>query len=414
MTITRRRPVAGAAMAAAAATVLAACGGAATSQGGDDGEVGELEPIRIAIVSPHSGPYAQFGEDQRAGYQFAVDEANANGGIDGREVELFVADSQGTNEGAVAAAQRLVQQEDAQFILGMVATPVSLAIMQRLESWDALAFGVQSQGDDLTGSACEPRFFRTNMTDHQDIQGLVTWLEDQEITDWDVISADYAFGIDGAEGLHAEAEQEGWTVDVDVRAPLGTTDYASHINQLNGGQGLLINLSGGDSVNFLSQALDFGLFDDYEYVIGNTALTNSSLEAVDSEELVGLYGTANWGRTADNENAQAFVEAFTEANGEPPRDFTGAAYMGLQTLFAGVEAAGSVDPTEVAQALEGLTFESIKGDVTMRAEDHQMAAPMYIGQVELSDDGYDLVVVDEMPMDVTMPDPDPSCEMGEL
>src|SRR5699024_5599661 len=123
---------------------------------------GELEPIRVAIVSPHSGPYAQFGEDQRAGYQFAADEAIANGGIDGREVELFVVDSQGTNEGAVAAAQRLVQQEDARFILGMVATPVSLAIMQRLESWDALAFGVQSQGDDLTGSACEARFFRTN------------------------------------------------------------------------------------------------------------------------------------------------------------------------------------------------------------------------------------------------------------
>jgi branched-chain amino acid transport system substrate-binding protein len=403
----------------ALALTLAACSGAATSAGGAAGNGGQsngkdAEPIRVAVVSPHSGPYAEFGEQQRAGYQFAADEANANGGIDGRRVEIFVADDLGTNEGAVAAAQRLVQQKDAKFIVGTIATPTTLAVMQRLESWDALAFGTQSQGDALTGESCSPRFFRTNVNDHLLIQGVSKWLAERDATDWDSIAADYAFGRGSAEGLQQVADANGWTVGQSLFAPLGTTDYASYLNQLDGGEGLLVSLSGGDSVHFLGQALDFGTLDKYDLIVGNAALTTSSLNAVSDERLVGKYGTANWGPTVNTPESQAFVKAFTEANGEAPADFTGAAYMAMQTIFAGVEGAGSIEPTEVATALNGMTYDSIKGEVTMRAEDHQVEAPMYMGKAEKVGDRYDLVIEDTIPMSETMPEPDPACSMPEL
>ncbi|GAA1626591.1 ABC transporter substrate-binding protein [Georgenia ruanii] len=400
----------------ALALTLTACSGAATSAGAgaSNGDGTEAEPIRVAVVSPHSGPYAEFGEQQRAGYQFAADEANANGGIDGRRVEIFVADDLGTNEGAVAAAQRLVQQKDAKFIVGTIATPTTLAVMQRLASWDALAFGTQSQGDALTGESCSPRFFRTNVNDHLLIQGVGKWLAERDATDWDSVAADYAFGHGSAEGLQQVADAKGWSVDKNLFAPLGTTDYASYLNQLDGGQGLLVSLSGGDSVHFLGQALDFGTLDKYDLIVGNAAMTTSSLNAVSDERLIGKYGTANWGPTVDAPESQAFVEAFSEANGEAPADFTGAAYMAMQTIFAGVRAAGSIDPSEVATALDDLTFDSIKGEVTMRAEDHQIEAPMYMGKVEKVGDRYDLVIEDTIPMSETMPEPDPACSMPEL
>jgi branched-chain amino acid transport system substrate-binding protein len=400
--------------ATALALTLAACSGAATGGGGGASEGNDTEPIRVAVVSPHSGPYAEFGEQQRAGYQFAADQANANGGVDGRKVEIYEADSLGTAEGAVSAAQRLVQQNDAHFIVGTIATPITLAVMQRLESWDALLFGAQSQGDNLTGSDCLPRFFRTNMNDHLLIQGVGGWLAGRDAADWDSIAADYAFGHGSTEGLRQVVDKNGWTLDKELYGPLGTTDYAPYINQLNGGEGLLVSLSGGDSVNFLNQALDFGVLDKYDLVVGNAALTTSSLNAVNDDRLVGLHGTANWGPTVDTTESKDFVEAFTEANGEPPADFTGAAYMAMQTIFAGVEEAGSVDSTKVGQALEGLSFNTIKGDVTMRAEDHQMEAPMYMGEVQKLDYGYDLVIQDTIPMSETMPEPDPKCSMGDF
>lgn len=402
--------------AAGIALALTGCSGSAAGGpgGGPGGGGDDSEPIRVAIVSPHSGPYADFGALQREGFQFAADEANEKGGIGGRKVEIFVADNLGTAEGSVAAAERLIQQNNARFIMGTVSTPNTMAIMQRLSSWDALGFGVQSQGNDLTGKSCNPRFFRTNMSDHIDVGGLVTWLKENPVSDWDQISADYSFGRDSAEGLDSAASENGWTVEESLFAPLGTTDYAPYIAQLQGGEGLLVNLSGGDSVNFFKQALTFDTISKYDRVIGNTALTNSSLTAVNSDELVGLWGTANWGRTVDTPETAAFVEAFTEKVGHAPADFTGAAYMAMQTLFAGVEKAGSVDPVEVGTALKGHTFQTIKGEVTMRAEDNQMAAPMYIGQVEKTDDGYDLVIKQAMPISDTMPDPDPTCQMGEL
>lgn len=387
-----------------------AAGGNAADGGGEEGNA----PIRVAIVSPHSGPYADFGAMQREGFQFAADEANENGGIDGRKVEIFVADNLGTAEGSVAAAERLVQQNDARYIMGTVSTTNTMAVMQRLDSWDALAFGVQSQGNDLTGKSCSPRFFRTNMSDHMDVGGLVHFLQENPVTDWDQISADYSFGRDSAEGLEAAAEEHNWSVNASLFSPLGTTDYAPYIAQLDGGEGLLVNLSGGDSVNFFRQAIDFNLLEKYDRVIGNTALTNSSLAAVNNDELVGLWGTANWGRTVDTPETKAFVEAFEAKLGHAPADFTGAAYMAMQTLFAAVEEADSIEPTEVGNALKGLTFSSLKGEVTMRAEDNQLASPMYIGQVEKVGDGYDLVIKESMPMDVTWPNADPSCQMGEI
>ena len=403
-------------LALAPALVLSACAGGAANQETDGGAAGsDNEPIRVAVVSPHSGPYADFGALQRAGFQFAADEANAKGGIDGRKVELFVTDSLGTTEGAVAGADRMVRQNNAHFIVGPIATTETLAVVQRLASWDAVQLGVQSQGDALTGESCSPRFFRTNMSDHMAVRGLVTWLEQNPIKDWDAISADYAFGHDSAEGLVNAAKESGWTVDKNIFAPLGTADYASYISQLNGGEGLLVNLSGGDSVNFFKQALEFGKLKEYENVIGHAALTSSTLKAVKSPELVGMYGTANWVPTVDTAGTKAFVEAYKAKNsGQEPQDFTGAAYMAMQTLFAAVDKAGSIDPKTVAKTLNGLTFESIKGTVTMRAEDHQMEAPMYIGQVEETDAGLELVSKAPRPIEETMPQADANCKMAPL
>lgn len=393
-----------------AALSVTACSGAAShsSASSDD------DTIRIAIVSPHSGPYAEFGAEQRAGFEFAAKEANDAGGVGGRKVELYEADSLGTPDGAVAAAQKLVQQKDAHFIMGTIATTETLAVMQRLHSWDALAFGTQSQGDSLTGSDCTRRFFRTNMSDHIDIQGLKSWLAGEHASDWDSIAADYAFGRDSADGLKTYLKSSGGQVDKDVYAPLGTTDYAPYINKLDGGGALLVSLSGGDSVNFLKQALQFGTLKKYKLVVGNTALTTSSLNAVKDDRLLGYYGTANWGPTANIPETKKFVTDYTKAQGETPADFTGAAYLAMQTLFAGIEKADTVDPTSVAKSLEGLTYDSIKGHVTMRTEDHQLEAPVFVGKVIKTGSAYDLGIEKAIPMSETMPDPDPTCKMGDF
>lgn len=406
--LTRRPAVA---LSIGALILTAACGGAAVdgSSGGDEGS----EPIRIAVVTAQSGSFAPSGALQLEGIEYAAKEANDAGGIDGRKVELFIADNRSTPEGSVAAAQRLVQRNDARFIIGTVASPNTLAVLQKLEAWDALQIGTQSQSNALTGEECSARFFRSNVSDAMAFKALEAWLEESKLDDWDAINPDYSFGHDSLAALESAMTKTGGKVDKKLFAPLATTDYAPQLSNLDGGDALLVSQAGSDAINLFEQAFDFGTFEKYDEVIGNAGvLTTSTFKAVTDDRLKGFWGMSNWAPTVDTEASRDFVANFEKEMDRTPSDGAGYAYIGMQTLFAGIEEAGSVEPSKVAKALEGLTYDTIKGEMTMRAEDHQAEQGFFVGRVDDTDHGLDLVIEKEYPADVVLGDPDPACSMG--
>lgn len=388
--------------------VAAGCSGGAASSSQQDAE----GPLRIAVVTPQSGPYAEYGEEQRKGIQFAADQANADGGIDGHRIELEFADDLGTPEGALAAAQRMVQEKNARFVIGMVSSPEMAAVTPKLEAWDALMIGTQGQSDDLTGKACTPRYFRVTANDSAGVNTLAYWLTKEDEPQWDSIAADYSFGQASTKGVEETLQKDGSKLGVKLFSPLGTTDFGSYVSQLSGKGGLVVSLAGGDAINFLKQALQFGVLQKYDKVLVNTGLSSTTLAALDDERLVGALGTNSWIPTADTEGTQAFVKAYAEKNGEAPTENVGNGYLGMQAIFAGIEKAGSIVPADVAKALEGLTFDSIQGEVTMRAEDHQIEAPTYVGTVKKTEDGsLALVATAAIPASENNPAPNPACSL---
>src|SRR3546814_382868 len=89
-----------------------------------------------------------------------------------------------------------------------------------------------------------------------------------------------------------------------------------------------------------------------------------------------------YGSMIDTPMNKAFVAGFKAKYDRPPTDNEGQTYNGMQLIFEGVRKADSVKPAEISKALEGATFDSIYGEVTMRAADHQLVLPNYIGQVQ--------------------------------
>src|SRR5699024_1105696 len=149
------------------------------------------------------------------------------------------------------------------------------------------------------GSACKAGFFRTDMNDTMNTAGLLAWLENRDVHDWDTLGADYTLGHDAAEGLKGGLDERGGAIDKELYAPLGPADFGSYISQLDGGEGLLISETGSDAVQFVKQATEFGLLEKYDLVVGNATFTSDVLDAVASDKLVGAWGTANWLPTAD-------------------------------------------------------------------------------------------------------------------
>jgi branched-chain amino acid transport system substrate-binding protein len=294
----------------------------------------------------------------------------------------------------------------------MVTSPATLAVSQRLDSWDALAIADQAQLNDLTGKNCNARLFRVTQNDTMSFTSLNQWLKDQQLSTWDTMSQDYSWGRNSASAMQQGVEAQGGRVGQSLFAPIGTTDFAANLSQLNGGDGLFVSSNGSDAVNFFKQGLDFGTFTKYKTVVGNTAFSSATLAAVTDPRIVGMWNQNTWSPSVDTPESKAFVEAYTAKTGNPPTDVAGFAYLGMQTLFAGVEKAQSIDPKTVAGALEGLEFSSIKGQVTMRAADHQLEAPVYMGQVERDGDTNRLVEKFAYPASATLPPPDGSCKLS--
>lgn len=109
--------------------LLGATVGCSTGGGAATEEPSESGPIKIGVPIPVTGPVAATGDWARMGIEMAAEEINANGGINGREVELVVADTEGDPTKANTAMTRLVQQDQVDLVVGPITSDESLATM---------------------------------------------------------------------------------------------------------------------------------------------------------------------------------------------------------------------------------------------------------------------------------------------
>src|SRR5690606_29057173 len=158
-------------------------------------------------------------------------EANAKGGIDGRQIIVSEGDDESTPDAGRRVAEKLVR-EGHKFIIGPITSGISLAISQNLGRWDAAFIGTISKADRLTTDACNTRFIRTNHSDAMDMAMIEAWLQDIEGENFAILAADYVWGHDSAQLFEKVVTDKGKKVSLKLFAPLGTKDYAPYIQQL--------------------------------------------------------------------------------------------------------------------------------------------------------------------------------------
>jgi branched-chain amino acid transport system substrate-binding protein len=341
------------------------------------------EAIQIGAVSSVSGVFAQQGEEVLRGIQFAVDEANVKGGVDGRKVMLKIADDESTPEAGRRAAEKMARDGN-KLLIGPIASSITLAIGQNLQRWDALLAVVASKSDKITGDACKPRMFRTNHSDAMDLSMVGGWIKEVKENKFGVIATDYVWGRDSSEVFTRSAKAQGKTVSTALYPPMGTKDFSPYIAQLKaaGVDGVWVALVGRDAIAFAKQAQEFGL--SSKRILGHAYIMNFLVSAT-GNATQGVWGNIGYGPEIETPLNKAYVTAWRSKFGRVPTDNEGQAYNGVQAIFEGVRKAGSVKPGDVAAALKGATYDSVYGPVTMRAADNQLVLPNYVGQVKLVD-----------------------------
>lgn len=367
------------------------------------------EPVKIGLVSSKSGVFAQQGEEVIRAVKFAIDEANAKGGIDGRKVEVSEADDEGTPDAGRRVAEKLAR-DGYNLLIGAIPSSISLAIAQNLDRWDAAYFAVASKSDKLTGDTCKPRSFRTNHSDAMDIAMINEWAKGLKEKNFAVLAADYVWGRDSGESFKKAAESTGKKVPLSLYVPMGTKDFSPYIAQLKAANvdAIWVAETGRDAIAFVKQAEEFGLIPKTK-LIGHALIQNFMIAGT-GKALDGTPGNTAYTPDIDAPRNKAFVTAWKAKFNRLPTDNEGQAYNGAQVIFDGVKLAKSVKPEDVSKALRGAQLDTIYGNVTMRAADNQLMIPNYVARAKMVD-GQLRPVVEQVFAPALMPAASPLCKM---
>lgn len=385
---------------AAGALGLAGCSG---------GSTGGTSTITVGSVNPMSGPYSSLGPNQRRGAELAVSQINANSDYD-FEFELVTGDSETEARAAQDEVQRLVQQEGADFIVGAISSSVALGINEIANSSEFVYFS-GGAAVPITGSACNPWVFRFETNTAMIAEAISAYSVNELGTNVWFHYADYAYGQSVYQRVSqrmANANGEYNETGVST-SQLGASNYGSYVSQISNSDAdiVVLGMTGGDLVSFTNQAADQGLTDD-KIVIGPTQTFQSVLAGTGMNS-IGTYGGVRYLPTLDTGDNQQFVDAYESEYDGSPGNFSRVGYDSLRLIAKGMNEAGSTEVDDVRDTLEGGTYETVLGDITLREEDRQATNPTWMGEI-IDDGGTPAVdLINEVPAGETTP---PASELG--
>ena len=345
----------------------------------------QSDVIQIGVPTGVTGNWSALGAQVQRACRLFEKHTNAQGGIDGRPVSFVYEDTQGDPAACVRKVSELVEGRNIKFITGIISSGESLAVMPRLEAWDALYLATISGTGTLTGSNYVPNAFRTTVSGPMRARTIAHWLEKSDEKKFFTIAQDYAWGkssLETFEGLLKKMNKESVG---NVLTPLGTKDYSSYITRIRQAnpEVLYVAMSGDDATAFLKQAGQYRLSERMQIVTEVLDLLNTRPLG---DAGLGLTGVSQYNYSYDTPANVNFVRLFRAEYNDIPDTWEGSTWQSLMLLAEAIRRAKSTDTKAVRDTMEGLEMEGLQGKITMRACDHQLEQQVFIARIEKTAD----------------------------
>jgi len=397
--------------------------------------------VTLGFNVPQSGPYADEGADELRAYELAVEHLNGGGdggmmptfssqvldgtGILGKKVEYVTGDTQTKSDAARASARSMIEKDGAIMITGGSSSGVAIAVQGLCQEAGVIFMAGLTHSNDTTGKDKKANGFRHFFNGYMSGAALAPVLAARYGTDRTAyhLTADYTWGWTQEESIAAATEALGWSTVDKVRTPLAATDFSSYIAPVlnSGADVLVLNHYGGNMVNSLTNAVQFGLRDkqvngkNFEIVV---PLYSRLMARGAGENVKGILGSTNWHWSLQDEGSKAFVRSFGQKYGFPPSQAAHTVYCQTLLYADAVTRAGSFNPCAVVEALEGYEFDGLgNGPTLYRADDHQCFKDVLVVQgKENPENEFDLLEVVEVTpaAQVTYPADHPMFAGGNL
>lgn len=349
------------------------------------------EPLKIGVMSDLSGGLALFGNEMVNGLQLGFDYATDGTLVAGnRPIELIIKDDTSNVDTATAAARELIESDGVEILIGNTSSAVALQIQQIALENDVIYLAAPAASADITGKNFNDHTFRVCRNSAQDGLTMASWSIENIGKKYLILAEDYNFGKATAAGFQASFSALGgeFLTAEPIYAPSDTTDFTSYITQIKEAapDGLILIWATNTSGTILFEQLGTqGVGGEIPFITGFSS--NDTVPLLD-KGFIGATGLIVYHYSLPQTPANDYlVEKHNEKFGGNPDLFSECGFATAQAVVATLNAtSGDTASEALISALEGLEFEGPKGTYTIRAEDHQALASMFIVKLISTDD----------------------------
>ncbi|ABM56122.1 substrate-binding domain-containing protein [Verminephrobacter eiseniae] len=340
--------------------------------------------IRIAHVYSKTGPLQAYGMQTQTGLSMGLN--YATGGsmmVDGKKLVLIEKDDQGKPDLGRSLLAAAYADDKADIAVGPSSSGVALAMLPVAQEYKKILLVEPAVADSITGDKWSPYIFRTGRNSSQDAIANAAAIDKPGVS-VATLAQDYAFGRDGVKAFK-DALQHARLVHEEY-LPTNTTDFTAGaqrlIDKLKGlpGRKLIFILWAGAGNPFKIADMDLKRY-GIEITTGGNTLSGMAAY----KNFPGMEGaTYYYFGIPKNPVNQALVAAHYKAYKTPPDFFTAGGFSAAMALVTALEATkGDTDSRLLIKTMEGMEFDTPKGRMHFRKEDHQAMQSMYHFRIEV-------------------------------
>ncbi len=375
------------------AAIIVGIGAALMYMPGEEETSENEEPIDLGAMLSLSGSLSLIGEKEKRGILLAENDINEGvgtweqEGVLGKEVNFVFKDTEGDPQAAISKLQSLSLEENVNLSCGMISSLTNKAVQSKLPEYNHVFLG-HGTSKKLTGEwfpQSEGWYFRAGGISSVQLGRTLGTIIAQEYPNAEsVISLgqDYYYGYNMWEQIQVVLDEEkpNMTEYDPIYVQLGTREYGAIISKImdKDPDVLALTLAGGDLNAFLKQAKSRGLFEEVD--MASTSLGATILGSLGEDAPKGQYASASCKSILfpKNETMKNWRDRYYERFGEWPNHAAMGTYASAMALATAIDKAGTTDPEQVKNTLEGMTYEVPFATVNIREVDHQGVFDQYV------------------------------------
>ncbi|MCR8644163.1 substrate-binding domain-containing protein [Paenibacillus sp. N1-5-1-14] len=340
------------------------------------------KPIKIGVLASLTGALESYGKQTTKGFELGIDYATkGTRNIAGHPIEFIIEDTETKSDVAVKKATKLLDQDKVDFLVGSSSSGDTLAVLPLAQEYKKVMVVEPAVADSITGQFWNKYVFRTARNSSQDAAAGAAAIAKQG-TKIATFAPDSAFGRDGINAFKESAQKLGAQIVSEQYADAAATDFTANIQKILSSKPDYLFVVWAGANTPWKQLQDMKV-QQQGIKISTGAPDIAALKTMN--DLIGMEGFSVYYNELPKTDTNKWLvdEHKKRFNGEVPDLFTAG---GMSAAIAVVEAIkktnGDVDAEKLIKAMEGMSFETPKGTMTFRPEDHQALQPLYAIKLE--------------------------------